>query len=214
LLNIRAANARMMPMIRLIPVRVLVIDDDEALGRKLTGWLTEAAYDVVACTDPAVALERARTISCQVALLDLRMPQIDGVALVAALRKCSPLTRIVAMAAFPEVGQVIGAIRAGARDVLEKPIQPAALFAAIERQLADAGIVVRSEEEYHRRLGARVRAARAAADLTLDEVARACGLSPAQLSHIELGKTGTSTWTLARIGSALRTGVAALLQDL
>jgi DNA-binding NtrC family response regulator len=201
-------------MTRLIPVRVLVVDDDDAVCRRLAGWLTEAAYDVVTFTDPAAGLEHAGKVACQLALVDLRLPQMDGVELVSALRNTTPRIRVVAMAAFPEAAQVIAAVRAGARDVLEKPIQPPALFAALDRQLAESGISVRSEEEYNRRLGARIRAVRAEANLTLNDVARACGLSAAQLSHIELGKTATSTWTLARIGSALNTPLAGLLDNL
>ena len=98
--------------------------------------------------------------------------------------------------------------------MLEKPVQRATLLAALERQLVDMGMGVRSEEEFNRRLGARLRAMRGAADRTLNDVASACGLSSAQLSHIELGKTGTSTWSLARICSALGTPLAELLEDL
>jgi DNA-binding Xre family transcriptional regulator len=109
---------------------------------------------------------------------------------------------------------VIAALRAGARDVLEKPIQQPALLDAIGRQLAEIGVSVRCEEEYNQRLGARLRTVRLEASRTLHEVADVCGLSAAQLSHIELGKTGTSNWTLARICSALHTPPAKLLNGL
>ena len=201
-------------MTRLIPVRVLVIDDDEAVCRKVAGWLSEAAYDVVTFTDPAASLEHVEKVSCHIALVDLCLPQMDGVVLVENLRRLSPNTRILAVMAFPEVSQIITAMRAGVRDILEKPLQPTSLLAALERQLAEGGLSVRSEEEYNRRLGARVRATRAEANLTLNDVARVCGLSTGQLSHIELGRTATSTWTLARISSALNTSVATLLDKL
>ena len=201
-------------MMRLIPVRVLVIDDDEAVRRKVSVWLTEAAYDVVTFNDPAAGLAHAEKAACQIALVDLRMPDTDGVELIGAVCRVAPRTRVLALAAFPEAARVIAAVRAGARDILEKPIQPPVRHAAIERQLAALGICVRSEEEYNRRLGARIRAARVEAGLTLNDVAGACGLSAAQLSHIELGKTATSTWSFARVCSALRTTPAALLENL
>lgn len=201
-------------MMRLIPVRVLVIDDDESVCRKLSGWLAEAAFDVVTFTDPAAGLEHARKVFSQVALVDLRLPDTDALELIGALRAASPRTHVVALSAFPEVAQVLAAMRAGARDVLEKPIQPPALFAALERQLIELGVSVRSEEEYNRRLGARLRAVRAEANLTLSDVASTCGLTAAQLSHIELGKTATSTWTLARIAGALNTPLTTLLGGL
>jgi DNA-binding NtrC family response regulator len=201
-------------MTRTRSIRVLVIDDEEALCRKMAGWLTEAGFDVATFTDPAAGLSYAEKASLQLALVDLRLPNWSGAELVAAVQRAAPRTRILVMAAFPDVAQVVAAVRAGARDILEKPIQAATLLAALERQLAEGGLSVRSEGEYNRRLGARIRAARAAANLTLNEIAANSNLSTAQLSQIELGKTGTSTWTLARIASALRTSPAALLDGI
>ena len=139
-------------MMRLIPVRVLIIDDDDSVCRKVSGWLTEADYDVTTFTDHAAALEHAQHVFSQVALVDLQFPDADVAELLDALRRISPLTRVVAMAAFPDVPLVVAAIRAGAQDVLEKPIQPPSLLAALERQLEQAGVSVRSEAEYNRRL--------------------------------------------------------------
>lgn len=201
-------------MTRMISVRVLVIDDEEAICRKTAAWLTEAGFDVATFTDPAAGLAYAEKTSFQLALLDLRLPDWNGAELVAAVQRTAPQARILALAAFPEVAQVVAAVRAGARDILEKPIQAATLLAALERQLAESGLSVRSETEYNRRLGARLRTLRAATNLTLNEVAANCNLSAAQLSQIELGKTGTSAWTLARIASALRTSPAALLDGI
>lgn len=201
-------------MPRLIPVRVLVIDDDDAVCRRLAQWLTDAAYDVATFCDRQAALEYAQRVESRVALVDLRLPDADGAQVIRELRHVSPATRIIALAAFPEVREVIAAVRAGARDVLEKPLSAPIVLEALERQLVEIGVSVRTEEDYNRRLGARIRQARAAAGLTLQSVARECGLSEAQLSAIELGRTATSTWTLARICSALRIPPAVLLNGL
>lgn len=201
-------------MTRMISVRVLVIDDEEAICRKTAAWLTEAGFDVATFTDPAQGLAYAEKSDVQLALVDLRVPNWNGEELVAAVQRAAPQARILALAAFPEVPQVLAAVRAGARDVLEKPLAAATLLAALERQLAEGGLAVRSEAEFNRRLGTRIRAARAATNLTLNDVAASCNLSAAQLSQIELGKTGTSAWTLARVASALRTSPAALLEGI
>lgn len=190
-------------MLRLVPVRILVIDDDESVRRRLTGWLGEAAYDVAAYDHIPPAVRYLTECVCQVTLLDLRMPDCDPPAVIAALRAAAPRTRVIGLAAFPEASQLIGALRAGMRDVLEKPIQQAALLAAIERQLADSGVSLRSEEELSRHVGRKLRAARAAANRTQAEVAEASGLSVAALSQAELGKLTMTTWTLARVCAAL-----------
>jgi DNA-binding NtrC family response regulator len=201
-------------MMRIIPVRTLVIDDDDAVCRKVGGWLRESACDVVTFTDPDAALTHASRAPGQVGLIDLRLGGTDGVSVVAALGKAAPEMRLIAMSAFPDAKQVIAAMRAGARDLLEKPIQREALLAALERQLAEVGVQVRSEDEFNRRLGARVRSVRSQAKRTLAAVAGDCGLTVAQLSQIELGKSATSTWGLARICSALATPMDRLLRDL
>lgn len=198
----------------MIPVRTLVIDDDDDVCRKVAGWLREAACDVVTFTRPAEGLEHAARAPCRVGLVDLRLADADGVAVVAALRAAAPEMRIIAMSAFPDARQVVAAMRAGARDLLEKPVQREPLLEALERQLAAAGVRVRSEQEFNRRLGARLRAVRVQSERTLADVAGECGLTATQLSQIELGKSATSTWGLARIGSALRTPLEKLVADL
>jgi DNA-binding NtrC family response regulator len=201
-------------MMRVIPIRVLVIDDDDSVCRRVGTWLRELACDVVTFTGPAAALEHVARAPCHVALVDLRLADADGVATIAALRQVAPDVRIIALSAFPDVPQVLAAVRAGACDVLEKPIQEVALRDALERQLAAIGANVRSEDDFNRRLGARIRAVRTQTERTVADVAEHCGLTSSQLSQIELGKSATSTWTLARIGSALGMPLAKLMSGL
>ena len=201
-------------MKRRIPVRTLVIDDDLAVCRKLHGWLAAAAFDVVTFTDPSEGLHYAAENPCQLALVDLRLPQAEGTEVIASLLTASPQTRVVAMAAFPERDQVVAATQAGARDLLEKPIQQLTLLTSLERQLGEMGIAARTEAEFNRRLGARVRALRTGAGRKLNEVAAAAEITSAQLSQIELGKTATTTWTLARICSALQTPPTSVFSEL
>ncbi len=201
-------------MKRRISVRTLVIDDDLAVCRKLHGWLAAAAFDVITFTDPSEGLRYATENPCQLALVDLRLPQAEGTEVIASLLTASPQTRVVAMAAFPERDQVVAATQAGARDLLEKPIQQLTLLTALERQLAEMGIAARTEAEFNRRLGARMRALRTDAGRKLNEVAAAADITSAQLSQIELGKTATTTWTLARICSALQTPPTSVFSEL
>lgn len=198
-------------MLRTIPVRVLVIDDDESVCRKLGTWLREAGCDVVTLTDPVAGLDHAKRAPVPVAFVDLRLGTADGTEVVSRLRTVSPNVRVIALSAFPDVHQVISAVRAGARDLLDKPIQREALLTALDRQLVELGLHIRTEEEFNRRLGARLRAVRTQAELTLADVADKCGLTVAQLSHIELGKSATTTWSLARICGALNTPLDKML---
>lgn len=191
-----------------ISVRVLVLDDDDALVRRVRGWLEEAGFEVLAYRTAAEALPALERVACAAALVDLNLGEADGATVIAAVRAAAPTTRIVALAAFPDVATVLAAVRAGANDVLEKPLQPGALLAALERQLAQIGLGARGEDDFNARLGARLRQVRQEQGLTLGSVAEAAGLSAAALSQIELGRSATSTWTLARICMALRMPLA------
>ena len=146
--------------------------------------------------------------------MDLRLPEVDGVDVIGRQHEASPLTPIVAMCAFPEHDQVERARGAGARELLEKPIRRDLLLAALERQLAEIGIPARAESQFNRLLGARLRKLRLAGGRTQQEVAASAGITPAQLSQIELGKTATSTWTLARISGALRITLGSVFDEL
>lgn len=199
-------------MNRRIPIRTLIIDDDELLCRKLHGWLEAAAYEPVTFAKPDEALRNAAQVQYHLALVALRLSETEGTAVIAALRQTSPHTRVVAMTAFPETPQVLAAFRAGARDLLEKPVQQSTLLETLDRQLRESGVAVRTEEEFNGRLGAKLRALRNESGRRLRDVAAAGGLTAAQLSQIETGKTATSTWTLARLCGALQTPLAELFK--
>jgi len=197
-----------------IKVHVLIIEHDQSLCQRLQDWLESESYEVAAFADPRRGLEHASRCPCQIALVDLRLPQTDGVKLVEALVRTAPAARVLAMSAFPDADLVVRAVQAGARDLLHKPIERAVLLQTLQQQLAEMGISVRTERDFNRRLGARVREIRLANQMPQNEVARQADITPAQLSQIELGKTATSTWTLARICGALKLPMRSLFDGL
>lgn len=197
-----------------IAVRTVVIDDDETVCRRVSAWLAAAHYEVATFTEPGHGVRYAAEHPCALALVDVRMPDVDGTDVIAALRVNSPRTRVVAMGAFADDKLVAAAKRAGALDVLEKPIRQPLLLETIERHLTRAGIWAVTESDFNRKLGARLRALRQSVQRTLADVAGAGGLTPAQLSQIETGKTATSTWTLARICGALRVPFHSIFAEL
>lgn len=193
-----------------ISVRALIIDDDAALCQKLSGWLAEESFSVCTSTDPSDGIRQAAATAFDVALVDLLMGEVDGTAVIQTLCQASPRTRVVAMSAFTDSAQFIRARRAGARAVLPKPIQQPVLLQEIDRQLSELGLGVRTEEDFNLRLGSRLREMRQGAGRTLQDVASLAGITAAQLSQIELGKTATTTWTLARISGVLNVSLSSL----
>ncbi len=195
-----------------ITVRALVIDDDDAICRRIGDWLSADGFEVGAFHDPQAGLASARQQPFDLALVDLRLGELDGSAILATLHRDSPATRLIAMAAFPEPEHEAQARSNGAAELLTKPIQRETLLAALRRQLAEIGIVARNEVEFAAWLGEHLREKRARCGLKQSDVALAVGITKAQLSQIESGRTGTSAWTLARIAAVLRIPLPALFQ--
>lgn len=200
-------------MKRCIAVRTLVIDDDESVCRRLVGWLNDASYEVSWHIRTEEALAEAVRRPPTLALVDLRLPDADGLEVVSRVASGGPTVRVIGMSAFPDEGLVRSAFAAGARDVLCKPIQQSDLLHALERQLIDLGLCYRTETEFNQRLGARLRGLRVGLRRSVTEVAKSSGISTAQLSQIERGRNAASTWTLARISHTLNVPLADIFRD-
>lgn len=197
-----------------IPVPTLVLDDDERLARRLADWLIAESFPAEAFTELASACGRARaTPAPRIALIDMRMPGIDGPAALRALREAAPRIELIALTAFPEPGENLRVREAGAAALLEKPIDAPRLLQAVTECATRLGFRGRTEAELNRRIGARLKTIRQARGRAQFEVAEQAGLAASQLSQIETGRTGTSNWTLARLCGALDISLDELLRE-
>lgn len=111
------------PKIRPVLTRVLVVDDEEMLLRALRQILTVAGYAVVTTQQPAEALHLANTDRFDVALLDVRMPEMSGIELLEKLKSAHPDLEVVMMTAFGTVEDAFRAVKLGAFDFLKKPFE-------------------------------------------------------------------------------------------
>ena len=114
---------------------VHIIDDDQAIRESLEMMLTSAGYEVLSHPSAASFLTRCRDrTGCVVS--DVRMPGMDGVALVRHLRKEQHALPVVLITGHGDVRMAVAALKAGAADFLEKPFQVDDLLTAIEQALA------------------------------------------------------------------------------
>ncbi|WIM93070.1 response regulator [Actinoplanes oblitus] len=130
--------------------RVLVVDDDPQLLRALRITLTASGYQVATAPDATTALTLAGRTSPDLVILDLGLPDLDGVAVIEALRGWSPVPIIVLSARHHELGKV-DALDAGADDYVTKPFGMPELLARVRAALrratpgADTAPVVHTE---------------------------------------------------------------------
>jgi two-component system response regulator HydG len=113
--------------------RVLFVDDDRALREVLTRELEDFGLEVRAFPEPRAALEEAAKTPFDVALIDLRLPEMDGLELLARLRAIDEALPIVMLTGHGAVREAVEAMRRGAHDFLTKPVPLEALERVLTR---------------------------------------------------------------------------------
>ncbi|NED99654.1 response regulator [Phytoactinopolyspora halotolerans] len=114
-------------------IRVLIVDDHPIVRDGLRGALTSEPDIEVAgeAANGREAVDRAIGMGVDLVLMDLRMPQMDGVQAIAALRERSPDTRVLVLTTFDSESDVLPAIEAGATGYLLKDAPAAELLRAV-----------------------------------------------------------------------------------
>ncbi len=114
---------------------VYVVDDDDAVRDSLEALLCASGYDVVTFGDATSFLKAYDPDSILCLLLDVRMPDADGIELLEQLAAMGDLPAIVIITGHGDVAMAVRAMKAGAFDFIEKPFEPDAL---VERVAAAA----------------------------------------------------------------------------
>ncbi len=102
---------------------IWVIDDEVSVSDVLSAMLQQMGYDVRVFNDAREAVAAFRPDQVDAVLTDLRMPTMDGLAVVRALRQKDPQAVILILTGFPSVADGVEAIRLGAADYLTKPFR-------------------------------------------------------------------------------------------
>jgi two-component system, OmpR family, KDP operon response regulator KdpE len=117
--------------------RILVCDDEPQILRALKVILRDAGFEAVTASTGEEALDRAAVKPPEAAILDLMLPDIDGVELTRRLREWSQMP-IVVLSAVGEEDRKVEALAAGADDYVTKPFGPRELIARLEAALRRA----------------------------------------------------------------------------
>jgi DNA-binding NtrC family response regulator len=103
--------------------KVLVVDDDKVVLRAVTEILQREGYQVVAIDDAVEGLAATKDPSVDVAVLDIKMPNLSGLDLLKAVKQSRPDVEVIMMTAFGTVETAVAAVKAGAYDYLTKPFE-------------------------------------------------------------------------------------------
>lgn len=136
--------------------RILIAEDEAILRANLVEFLARAGYVVDDVGDGAAALARVADEDYAVAIVDLRMPHLDGMEVLKRVVATQPETGVLIMTAFASIESAVEALRLGAHDYLLKPVVLEDLLKRVEHLIAYRalkGEVVRLRRDLSSRLG-------------------------------------------------------------
>ena len=119
-----------------MPPLVLIVEDEAILADAMALYLERHAYATIVASSGEEGLRRIEEQSPDVALIDLRLPGIDGLEVLRRVRESSPGTEVVMMTAHGGVSTAVEAMKQGAFDYLSKPVDLDELRVVVDKALA------------------------------------------------------------------------------
>lgn len=117
------------------PETVVVIDDDRAIRLACDKTLAKSGYDVACFENGALGLEAVADRKPALVLVDLKMPGISGLDVIARIREIDPTAVVIVITGYPSIENAVDAMKAGAYDFIAKPFSPDELRLVAERGL-------------------------------------------------------------------------------
>ena len=114
---------------------ILVVDDDKSILRTFTRILQKSGYEIDVAETGKEAIEKAETRQYDLALVDIRLPDMDGTDLLAKLKKQLQHTVKIMITGFPSLETGVKALDEGADAYLVKPVKPQELLMLLDEKL-------------------------------------------------------------------------------
>ena len=129
---------------------ILLVDDEPDIVLTLQDFLKEEGYQIDVATTGADALERVKTFSHDAVLLDIRLPDIDGLLVLEGMRTCAPGLPVIILTSCTTLDSVTGPLeQLGAFDFLHKPINRSEIKTAIRHALKAQHLGKKMEQTHH-----------------------------------------------------------------
>ncbi|RLB25738.1 MAG: sigma-54-dependent Fis family transcriptional regulator, partial [Deltaproteobacteria bacterium] len=114
---------------------VLIVDDEKSILQSLEGILSDEGFDVACALSGAEALEKIREVMPDLVLLDIWMPDMDGIETLVKIREINPQIQVVMISGHGTIETAVRATKLGAYDFIEKPLSLEKLLLTINNAL-------------------------------------------------------------------------------
>jgi two-component system response regulator FixJ len=111
---------------------IFFVDDEPAVCRSVSQTLHRSGYTVSCFADADRCLQRLQMQSCDLLITDVRMPGMDGIELVRRAKCIAPWLPILVITGFGDIPMAVRAVKAGATEFIEKPLQKQSFLEAVQ----------------------------------------------------------------------------------
>jgi DNA-binding NtrC family response regulator len=115
--------------------RILVIDDDEGIREVFSTILRESGYEVDTAQNAREAIEKSRLNLYHLALVDIRLPDMEGTKLLEQLVDTTPKMKKIIVTGYPSLDNSVESLNKGADGYIMKPVDTATLISMVEKHL-------------------------------------------------------------------------------
>lgn len=134
------------------PARILSIEDEDTLRRTIVAYLEDSGFDMLEAENGRVGLEVFNREHPDLVLCDLRMPEMDGLTVLARIRETSPETPFIVVSGTGDIHDAVEALQLGAWDFITKPIQDMEVLEHSARKALNEARLIRENREYREHL--------------------------------------------------------------
>jgi DNA-binding NtrC family response regulator len=117
------------------PARILVVDDDENIRTTIEAILKNEGYTVDVVANGSEAIKKSESAAYNVALIDIRLPDMEGTELLTSIRDTAPKVRKIIITGYPSMQNAIDAVNRNADAYLVKPVDLDKLLGLVREQL-------------------------------------------------------------------------------